>query len=746
MATGAETVWAIDIGNNCLKGLRLGLTENGGIEVLDFDSVDHGKVLSGSGVKESERNELIAISLRKFIENHSFEGDDLIVSVPSQNSFARFVNLPPVEEKRLPEIVKFEASQQIPFDINEVQWDWQVMGENVQGQESQKSVGIFAIKNNVAEALLERFKAEEVTVRYLQLAPMALYNFVLYDREELGQKNKKAIVVLDIGAENSDLVVCTPTKVWQRNIPIGGNAFTKAIAEAFKLNFHKAERLKRTAPMSKYARQIFQAMRPIYRELGSEVQRSLNYYVSSNADTKVIKVIAFGGGTKLRGLLKYLHQTLQLPVEKPESFKKLSVAPEVSAARFHERVSDFGITYGLGVQALGFGNIECNLLPRSETRSIMWASKAKYFILAASLLLVVSILSFAKTSFDRVSYSRNDNVRSDIKQVINEARQAQDKLERYKSEGQQYESMLKELFEPFNYRNVLPRVYTTVVSQLPNAENNPGQAELYKAFERGDVEKVKEIPRKQRKQIFITSFSSHFTPDVNTTSLSGIRIERGTDRESEERGRREARAQRRMGRGEGSYQPSFMREAQAPAKAQRAAGFVVTMTGYSPYKNLFELIDPARAGENPDRWGFVTRLMHLDRMVADGNSPFKLFKKTSTEHFQLDIGPVELASDEMPAGIGEPDIMFTEKKEFQESQQKGVEVLVDPMTKEPISKVPRFENGKMVYNNLNEPVYEVNDHWFVLKFKLVWEEAPGADRGQSAESGGTGLRGSRRRR
>ena len=121
----------------------------------------------------------------------------------------------------------------------------------------------------------------------------------------------RRVVLIDIGCENTDLVVCTKSTVWQRCIPMGGNAFTKAVADAFRLNFDKAEKLKRTAAMSKYARQIFQAMRPVFTDLASEIQRSLGFYTSSNAGVKLTKVIAMGGGTKMRGLLQYLQQTLQ---------------------------------------------------------------------------------------------------------------------------------------------------------------------------------------------------------------------------------------------------------------------------------------------------------------------------------------------------------------------------------------------------------------------------------------------------
>ncbi len=160
--------------------------------------------------------------------------------MPSQNSFARFVTLPPVEAKRLPEIVKFEAAQQIPFDMSEVQWDYQLMSDP---ETPEKKVGLFAIKNEVVNAAMESFEREDLQISYVQMAPMALYNFLLFDRPDLVNSDKRATVIINIGAESTDLVVCTPSGVWQRCITMGGNAFTNAIAQTFKLSFEKAEKL-----------------------------------------------------------------------------------------------------------------------------------------------------------------------------------------------------------------------------------------------------------------------------------------------------------------------------------------------------------------------------------------------------------------------------------------------------------------------------------------------------------------------
>ena len=600
MASKTGAVWAVDIGNNSIKALHL-TDERGVVEVIGFENIQHGKVLTGAGVKPAERDELVALSLRKFVSKYDLSKDDLIVSVPSQNSFARFVKLPPVEKKRIPEIVNFEAVQQIPFDINDVQWDWQLMTEE---DSPETKVGIFAIKNEVVNSVLEHFSRENLQVQHVQMAPMALYNYLLYDRPDLVKSDSQAIVILNIGADNTDLVVCTKSTVWQRCILIGGNNFTKAIADTFKLNFEKAEKLKRTAAVSKYARQIFQAMRPVFTDLVSETQRSLGFYTSSNPNAKIVKIVALGGGTKLRGLLKYLQQTLQIPVEMPDSFKRLTMGAGVSPAKFHENVCDFGIVYGLGLQGLELARIRSNLLPRRIARTMAWAGKSKYFIAAASILFLVSLLGFARTGLDKISYERNNRVRQETSAIINETKDTQEKLDAEVRKGADYEAIIKKEFEPFVHRDVVPLLQQTILSALPNEKNNPEQKELYAAFNKSDAKGVLDlnIDRKQRKQIFITGMSVCFSSDVETAKFGEASLLKKSRKGiSSEAG--EAAYFKRLGIGTDVGSTESKSRTLYPGRGEKddsaeqdRPGFLVIITGYSPYGNIGELSGASRGG------------------------------------------------------------------------------------------------------------------------------------------------------
>ncbi|NIA16975.1 MAG: type IV pilus assembly protein PilM, partial [Planctomycetes bacterium] len=778
MAAAAQSAWAVDIGNNSLKALRLHAVGDE-VEVIGLDYIEHGKILSSPNITQQQRSEIIAETLRTFAQRNNIGVEDIAMSVPGQSSFARFVKLPPVEPKRVPEIVRFEAVQQIPFDINEVEWDWQVMEKP---DSPDVEVGIFAIKNDLVSGYLENFSSERLKITLVQMAPIALYNYIHYDSSELDSDDGKAIVVLDMGAENTDLIVCTKSSLWQRCIPLGGNAFTNAIAEAFKLKFSKAEKLKRGAVMSKYARQIFHSMRPVFTDFAAEIQRSLGYYSNVNQDVDFSKIIVLGGGFKLQGLVKYLGQTLQLPIVRPDSFEKLSVGADVSSAKLHENIADFGVVYGLGLQALGRAKIETNLLPGRIAKAMAWVAKSRYFTIAAGMLLIISFMSFAKTSYDKKAYFSKDarSNREQITRVIQQSRTAKQWLEREEKRDSEYEQVIKRYLDVFKYRDTIPILCETMIKCLPNAENNPEQKQVYEAFEKKDIAALLRVPRRQRKQLFVTRVSMDYYDSLLGASLDNLR--RQVKRSS--RGTSAAASSARgtgggmggmmmpgMGGafpmpGGGAYGPPT-RKGKGPRKARRGArrgtaaeaekkltpqdgsGFVVIIEGYSPYEKIDELLDPVGVGNDKSRWGYVTRLMNLDDLAADGNSPFKLFAKEFA-HFRLDTGVVQVdaGTTGMPDGIGirqeKTRGLADEKSESGRTAGPATAninrrtkagagadtkittetVLIDPMTKEEISKTYDLnEKGEIKYNELGEPVYIVRDHWFRIRVKLLWKDA-----------------------
>ncbi len=729
---GKDRVWAIDIGNMSLKAICLS-DMSGAVEIIDFDEIEHSKILNSPGLGSVEKDELVAVSVRQFVTSHDLRKADIVIAVPSQNSFARFVSLPPVEERKLPEIVRFEAAQQIPFDINEVQWDWQTMGVTKQGE---TRIGLFAIKSDVVESAIESFSRENIFVNVVQIDSMALYNYLCFDRPRRVRHDDQATVILDIGTESSTLVICTKSTVWQRSISIGGNIFTKTIAKTFKVSFRKAEKLKRAASMSKHARQIFQAMRPVFTDLASEVQRSIGFYSSSNPGVKLKHMIALGGGTKMRGLLKYLQQSLQIPFEKPDAFKKAAISDNVSAAKFHDSVSDFGIVYGLALQGLGYAKIQTNLLPKSIEKAMAWKKKSIYCIVAALILLVSAVLALARVYVDNIGYANAKNVRRHISNVIDDVQRAEEKLKKQKGRQEQSLQKIDEAFAVFEGRDMILKLYNIIVSSFPNAENIPKQANLFQAFDRADIDGVLIVPRLERKQIFITQISSYFTTDLQATPLG----EAGTDTRTSSRsvggvsgfGGEDAMRmayEAEFGGGFGGYGGSGGRASGGGSDkgidrtSEGTSGFIVTISGYSPYRDIESLFTSVSVGSAGDDYFVFSTLEEKLKSVG-----FHLFEREVPANFDFTTGIVNL-DEKMPVGVG-----VKGKQKIASASGQTRDVLVDPMTKEVISKVAKFdEYGCEVSDDYDRTIYQTNDHWFILKLKIAVKEKESDDDSEEDE-------------
>lgn len=377
-----QAVWGIDVGQCLLKAMKLQKTGDGQVEMLAFDVVEHESILSEV---EGDTTRFITEAIKTFVGRNSLVDSRVVVAVPGQQTLTRFTKMPPVEPKKIPDMVKYEASQQIPFDIDEVVWDYQVFADK---ESPDVEVGIFAIRKELIRNYLMLFTELGVEPIIVQTGPMASYNAARFEQPE---EMKESIVLLDMGAQATDLIVMEGNRIWARPIPIGGNRFTEALVSAFKISFKKAEKLKRTAATSKYARQVFQAMRPVFADLVSEVQRSVGYYTSTHREARITRVIGMGNAFKLPGLQKFLQQNLQLEVDRFSGFKKLSTAGHEKSPAFAENIMSFPGVYGLALQGLGMAAVESNLLPLEVHRSILWKKKRPWFAASAACLALAGV-------------------------------------------------------------------------------------------------------------------------------------------------------------------------------------------------------------------------------------------------------------------------------------------------------------------------------------------------------------------
>jgi type IV pilus assembly protein PilM len=468
MAYG-RPVWGIDVGQRALKALKLRWTP-AGPEVLALDIIEHPKILSQP---DADEDQLVRDALEKFTGRNATRGDRVVVSVPGQAAFARFIKLPPVEKKKIPEIVRYEARQQIPFAIEDVLWDYQPIGNQPSGLETE--IGLFAMKKDVVNDFVSNFVMAKIEIEAVQVAPLALYNFLVVD-EQLGQG---ATVLLDLGAENTNLLITDGQRIWLRNIPIGGNNFTRTLSKARKLTFAKAEEEKKSIRQSKDSREIFEAIQPVFAELLAEVQRSMGYFTSLHRDVRVERILGMGSAFRTPGLRRFLAQNLQYRVDELAGFKRLADSPLLATPEAKEHLLALPTAYGLALQGLEVAPLTVSLLPKEIVRQRIISRKKPYAAAAVAALALAVGASFLGAVAERDRAAASDLL-TQGDQIINQAAAYEGEYTRAVEDARRRENEVGPLQQTVADRNLWPTVIHEFLSILPEDKGDSRWLRLVK--------------------------------------------------------------------------------------------------------------------------------------------------------------------------------------------------------------------------------------------------------------------------
>jgi type IV pilus assembly protein PilM len=368
------SVWGIDIGKAALKAVKLRRTKEG----LEIQAIEHIEYPIEDD--EDERQEHVNDAVTSFLAQHKLGSDQIVVGIPGLHAFSRFINLPPVDKSKVAMMVRMEAQQQIPFPIAEVNWDYvQIDREYMPGEELE--VGIFATRSELIDGFLSDLAEHDLAPDVVTIAPLAVYNFVRHNTEE----GAGATIVLDIGAEHTDLVIIDGEKFWIRNLRIAGNDITKALAERFKIPFAEAEKLKRSASKSPQAKKIFSSMQSVLKDLVGEIHRSVGFFKSQAEELDIQNMLLLGDGARLKNLPKFLKQELKYPVKRVSKLEQdnFIIDPDVDLDLLKKHLLSFAVPIGLAMQGTGEARCSINLAPQALQLQAQLKSKVPFALGAA---------------------------------------------------------------------------------------------------------------------------------------------------------------------------------------------------------------------------------------------------------------------------------------------------------------------------------------------------------------------------
>lgn len=377
--------WGLDIGHSSIKAVKLSRS-GAGVNVLGY-AIEPVTVPEGG-----DRDAAVTAALQAIVAREEFGTTPVFAAISGRQVFSRAVNVPVIQAKKMHTMVELEARQQIPGNFDEVEWGYH---SSPAADGASQDVALFAVKRDVIQTLIGKCKGVGINLAGVSVPSLALYNFIKYDQEF---PNGEAVIILDVGAENTDLVVYSGDQLWMRSLTTSGNDITQVFAKKFRVSVAEAETLKRQVTDSRQADKIIKVIESGLTEMVSEINRNLGFYRSQNSTATLDNLVIAGNTFRLPGLPEYMAEKLRLTVNILEDLDRIQVAAGLDRSHFMSDLQGLGVAMGLGLQATGVARANVNLIPSGmQTEKLLaskkWAAAAVIAILGASVWIDYSYLS-----------------------------------------------------------------------------------------------------------------------------------------------------------------------------------------------------------------------------------------------------------------------------------------------------------------------------------------------------------------
>jgi type IV pilus assembly protein PilM len=342
-----KDILGIDIGSSAVKLVQLRALKDGyhlqsiGMMPLPAEAIVDNTLMDSSSVVES---------VKQLLVTHKIKAKEAVCSISGNSVIIRKISLPfmPVEE--LEDQIQWEAEQYIPFDINDVNVDFQILSPDEQDP-SKMNVLLVASKKDIINDYQTVFAEAGLKLVVVDVDSFAVQN--AYETNYPTELNE-VVALVNIGASIINLnVVSGGVSLFTRDVQMGGNLYTEEIQKQFGLSSEEADRMKLAAAQSEEAR-LKDILQRVNETIAQEIRRSLDFYNSTAGEGRISKVYLSGGAAKTTQLLESVQRRLSLPVEMLNPFQKVAVNEKEFDLNYLEEVAPLvAVAVGLATRRLG---------------------------------------------------------------------------------------------------------------------------------------------------------------------------------------------------------------------------------------------------------------------------------------------------------------------------------------------------------------------------------------------------------
>jgi len=318
----AKALVGLDIGSSAVKAIELKPAGKGykvtgfGSEPVPPDSIVDGAIIDAAAVADS---------IRRLFESRNIKTREVAASLSGNAVIVKKITLPMMTEAELSESIYWEAEQYIPFDIQDVNLDYQILdkGDPAAGRNNLEVLLVAAKKEKIADYTGVIAQAGRTAV-VVDVDAFALQN--AYEVNYGIESGSAVTVLLNAGASATNInILQGDQSVFTRDISIGGNAYTEALQRELNLPYETADQLKRGHAVDGAS---YDDARPVLRAVTEnvmlEIQKTFDFFKTTAASDRIDRVILSGGASRAEGFTESLAERFGAPVEPFDPFKKIA--------------------------------------------------------------------------------------------------------------------------------------------------------------------------------------------------------------------------------------------------------------------------------------------------------------------------------------------------------------------------------------------------------------------------------------
>jgi type IV pilus assembly protein PilM len=345
----AKSLVGLDIGSSAIKAVELKTAGRGykvvtyGAEPLPRESIVDGAIIDAAAVSDA---------IRRLFETRGIRTRDVAASLSGNAVIVKKIALPVMTEAELAESIYWEAEQYIPFDIQDVNLDYQVLeGGDGSGRGTMDVLLVAAKKEKIADYTGVIAQAGKTAV-VVDVDAFALQN--VYEAN-YGVEPGAVVALLDIGASATTInILVGEQSVFTRDIAIGGRAYADALHRELGVTLASAAQLKRGESVDGVS---FDDARPTLRAVTEnvmlEIQKTFDFYTSTAASDRIDKIVLSGGASRAEGLAEGLGERFRAPVEALDPFRRIAFDAKKAGADAEEVGATAAVAVGLALRRAG---------------------------------------------------------------------------------------------------------------------------------------------------------------------------------------------------------------------------------------------------------------------------------------------------------------------------------------------------------------------------------------------------------